>query len=72
MNFKTIMKFLVEKRSKIKVYILYGSLSMKSQKGETVKQEADQWLPAATEGSYRAQSGMMGARLQDDRNGAGS
>lgn len=30
MSFKTIMKFLGEKRSNIKVYILYGSLSMKS------------------------------------------
>lgn len=36
MNFKTIIKFLGEKRSNTKVYILYGSLSMKSQKGKTV------------------------------------
>ena len=36
MNFKTIIKFLGETRSNIKVYILYGSLSMKSHKGKTV------------------------------------
>lgn len=54
MNFKTIIKFLGEKRSNIKVYILYGSLSMKSQKGKTNnRRPISGCQQPEEEGSYR-------------------